>query len=504
MKKTISIILAFIIAFSAVSVAFAEPLTEEPEACDGSCGYTPIVYVPGFGAGIYLNPESEDRTPIYPPSAADVIKAVPDLLFAIIAIATGNKPLFGKMAVSAMNKLVGGFACDENGKPVRNTSIKPFEYPEIDIHRNVTDDPTDRSFDFDYDWRISPIDNAADLKAFIEYVKELTGHDEVSIICHSQGNTIVATYLELYGNGGIEKIAFLSPAFQGISILGSLYRKEADLSEKSGELLGFIKTAMGESVGTDILSGLVGILNATGFTDSLLRFLQQYLTSEFDRIFEESLAPSFGYLAGIWTFVPDEYFDDAIEAMFEGKTDAPILEKIMYYHDNVQIKLDDILQDAMDNGTEIIICAGYGISSIPVSLTPTVHSDFLIDTEYMSIGATCAPLGETLGDGYKQAVDCGHDHVSQDMFIDASTAAFPENTWFFKGLNHNDFPDDYDKFINTFLLLEEEMTVSSHEEYPQFMTFDKDGNLVPVTKPEAEKESFLDFFASLFRKNQAA
>lgn len=504
MKKIISLLLAFIIAFSTVSVAFAEPQTEEPEICDGECGYTPIVYVPGFGAGIYLNPESDDRTPIFPPSAADIIKAVPDLLLAVIAIATGNKPLFGSMAVSAMNKLLGKLACDDSGKPVYDSSVEPYEYPENDIHRNITDDPTDRSFDFEYDWRLSPVDNAADLKKFIDHVKELTGHDEVSLMCHSQGNTIVAAYLELYGNDGIEKIAFLSPAFQGISILGSLFRKEADLSEKSGELLTFVKTAMGESAGTDILSGLVGILNATGFTDSLLRFLQKYLTSEFDKIYSESLAPAFGNLAGIWSFVPDEYFDDAVNAIFEGRKNAPILEKIEYYHDHVMVNLDDILQESIDNGTKIIICAGYGMSSIPVSLTPAVHSDSLIDTVYMSIGALCAPLGETLGDGYKQAVDCGHDHVSEDMLVDASTAAFPENTWFFKGLSHSDFPDEYYKFINTFLLEEGEMTVSSNEKYPQFMTFDKDGNLVPVTKPESDKKGFFGFFASLFSKKQAA
>ena len=190
--------------------------------------------------------------------------------------------------------------------------------------------------------------------------------------------------------------------------------------------------------------------------------------------------------------------------MFDGIEDAPVLEKIIYYHDKVQVKLTDILQDAINNGTEIIICAGYGISSIPVSLTPAVHSDFLIDTEYMSIGATCAPLGETLGDGYKQATDCGHNHVSPDMLVDASTSAFPERTWFFKGLSHSDFPDEYEKFINVFLLSEEEITVGTYEEYPQFMTFDENGSLIPVEKPEKENKSFFDFFASLFSKKQPA
>lgn len=493
MKKIISLILALSMIFSLCSVAFADQAE-----CDGDCEYTPIVYVPGFGAGIYLNPESEERTAVYPPSGNDILKAIPDFLIAIIGIATGNEPLFGKAAVRAANKLLGNLACDDSGKPLSNTSIKPFEYPEYDIHRYITDDVTDRTFDFEYDWRLSPIDNAADLKDFIEYVKELTGHDTVSIMCHSQGNTVVASYLELYGSDGIEKISFLSPAFQGISILGSLYRKEADLSDKAEQLKFFVESVMGESEGTGVVSFLLGTLNFTGFTDGLLKFLQKYLTSQFDLIYDECLMPAFGNLAGTWSFVPDEYFDDAVASMFEGREDAPVLEKINYYHDNVQVKLPEILKETMDNGTDVIICAGYNISTIPVSLTPTVHSDFLIDTKYMSIGATCAPLGETLGENYVQAVDCGHNHVSADLAIDASTCAFPEYTWFFSGMSHSVYPEGYLKFLNTYFLSDERITVHTFEEYPQFMAIDEEENLIPVTKTEEKDSGLLGFFSSIF------
>ena len=494
MKKIISILLAFTMMFSVFSVAFAAE-ENEAEAC--SCENVPIVYVPGFGAGIYLNPGSDDRRAVYPPSGADIVSAVPDILFAVIGILTNNEDFFGKMAVRAANKLLAKLACDENGDPIYDTSIKPFEYPENDIHQNVTNDVTDRSFDFEYDWRLSPIDNAHGLKDFIDYVKKLTGHDTVHIMCHSQGNTVVAAYLELYGNDGIGKIAFLSPAYQGISILGSLFRKEADISEKSGELLMFLKTLMGEGTGTNIVSGLVGTLNALGMTDWLLNFLQKYLTSQFDRIFDECLKPAFVNLAGTWTFVPDEYFSDAVDVMFEDNKDAPILEKIRYYHDNVQLKLEDIIQETMDNGTDVIICAGYNISTIPVSLTPAVHSDFLIDTEYMSIGATCAPLGETFANDYKQAVDCGHNHISPDRCIDASTGAFPEYTWYFSSLAHSDFPECYYIFLNTFFFAEERITVSTYDEYPQFMKIDKNGNLIPVEEKKDESKGFFGFISSL-------
>lgn len=494
MKKFISILLALTIILSSFTVAFASEETDvENGPCD--CKTVPIVYVPGFGAGLYLDPESEKPKTVYPPSGADIGSAVPEILLALIGLFTGNESLFGKMVARAGNKMFTKLACDENGSPVYNTSIEPFEYPKFDYHQLETEDVFVRSFDYLYDWRLSPIDNAQGLKDYIEYIKDFTGHDTVMLMCHSQGNTIVATYLELYGNEGIEKIAFLSPAYQGISILGSLFNKEADISGKAGELLLFLQTVMGEGTGSDIVSFLVGTLNKLGLTDSLLNFLQKYLTSQFGYVFDECLKPIFSNLAGIWTFVPDEYFNNAVENMFKDNPDAPVLEKIRYYHDNVQVKLEDIIRETMDNGTEVIICAGYNISTIPVSLTPTVHSDFLIDTEYMSIGATCAPIGESFTSDYVQAVDCGHNHLSADGCIDASTCAFPENTWFFSGIAHSDMPDDYRVFLNTFFMAEEEMTVSTYEEYPQFMKL-VDDQLVPVEKQE-ELDGFFGFVSTL-------
>lgn len=498
MKKLISIILTFSMIFSLCSVAFAE---EVQDGCNGECGILPIVYVPGFGDGIYIDPESDSPTPIYPPSSSDILKAIPDLVLAVFGVAIGSDATFGKFATRAANKLLEKIACDENGDPViTNSSIDPISEPIYDYHQNVTDDIDERSYHYRYDWRLSPIDHAKGLKVYIEKVKKLTGHDEVAIVCHSQGNTVVASYLELYGSEGIAKIAFLSPAFQGISILGSLYRKEADLSGKANQLKFFVESVMPQGTGTDVVSLLLATLNITGVTDGLLNFLQRYLSSQFDLIFDECLKPAFGNLAGTWSFVPDEYFDDAVEVMFDGREDAPVLEKIIYYHDNVQVKLAEILQETLDSGTDIIICAGYNISSIPVSLTPANHSDFLIDTKYMSIGASCAPLGETLGDDYKQAVDCGHNHVSADMQIDASTCAFPEYTWFFSGMNHNVFPLGYHRFLNAYLAADERINVNTYEEYPQFMAIDENENLIPVTANEEKNSGFLGFISNLLSK----
>lgn len=42
----------------------------------------------------------------------------------------------------------------------------------------------------------------------------------------------------------------------------------------------------------------------------------------------------------------------------------------------------------------------------------------------------------TLGDDYVQARDVGHNCLSEDGIIDASTCMLPENTWFIKNYGH--------------------------------------------------------------------
>ena len=74
-------------------------------------------------------------------------------------------------------------------------------------------------------------------------------------------------------------------------------------------------------------------------------------------------------------------------------------------------------------------------------------ADALIDTQYTSGGATCSDYGSTLGDDYVCKANCGHNHLSPDNRIDASTCALPENTWFIEGQYHGQyFYEDYPRY----------------------------------------------------------
>ncbi len=486
MKKIISIILVLTIIFSLSSTTFAAS-----KKCN--CGMTPVVHVPGFGEPIYKNPGEEDNYTVFPPEGDAITNAVPDLVTAVLfGLLSGNFEVFGKYAAKGANIMLGEAACNKNGEPLYVTGVEPDEHL-VDTHKNtvyVSEDSDDNGyFLYSYDWRLDPIDNAKGLKKFIEEVKKLTGHNKVILSAHSQGNTIITSYLHLYGNSGIEKILFLSPAYQGLSLVGSLFTQDVYVQGKGDALADYLNGIMGyEDAKSELLTAVIKEINEVGTVDGILFYLQKVLDDQLDRVFAESLTDIIGTLPGIWAFVPDEYYEDAKETVFKGNKDyQKLIDRIDYYHYNVQVKTESILKSAKAKGTPIIIAAGYNISSIPVTGGGVAHSDYLIDTKYMSLGATCAPFGKSFDKNYKQQKkSCGHNHLSADGMVDASTCAFPEYTWFIKNNGHNVFEEGYCGFLNWAVRYKGQPNVRTNPLYPQFMNSEGD-TLSPIIGTDDEE-----------------
>ena len=481
MKRIISIILAAVLMLSFCAPAFAA------KSC--RCGHTPVIYIPGFGEPIYNGLDSEEPVSVFPPSGEAIAAAVPDLLVAVTGgLLAGNDRIFGTFAIKGANKMLGAAACNSDGNAPENSGVE-FDGIEEDLHKiahTLTDeDIDDKYFTFLYDWRISPVDNAKLLRNFVNEVKSATGHSKVSFTCHSQGNTVLTSYLALYGSKNIDKIVCLSPAYQGLSLVGALFTKKISLSGKGDAFEEYLKGIMGyEDAKSQLICSVVSLINSYGLVDFALNYVQGMLDSQLDRVFDESLIDIFATMPGLWSFVPAEDYEDAKEAMLKGDEKyAGLVEKIDYYHYNVQTKTEKLLKQARSNGAAVIIASGYNISSIPVTLTAAEQSDYLIDTKYTSLGATCAPITKTLGENYRQAKrSCGHNHLSPDGIIDASTCSFPEYTWFFRDNGHNDFSDDYLEFVNWALNYRGQPTVRSAKSYPQFMTVTADGALEPASR----------------------
>ena len=124
---------------------------------------------------------------------------------------------------------------------------------------------------------------------------------------------------------------------------------------------------------------------------------------------------------------------------------------------------------------------GYAIAPIPVYDNCVDQTDMLIDTKFGSLGATCAPIGETL------KADGANKYLSGDLLVDASTCAFPDSTWFVRYQDHNDFCDAYNDFVYYLLTFDGQPRVTSNAAFPQFMACDGHKVLVPAgALPEAD------------------
>jgi len=292
------------------------------------------------------------------------------------------------------------------------------------------------------------------------------------------------SYLALYGGKNIDKIVCLSPAYKGLSLVGALFTEKISVSHKGDALETYLKGIMGyEDAKSQLIGAVVSLINDYGLVDFVLNYVQKMLDAQLDKVFDECLIDIFGTMPGLWSFVPDEYYDEAKETMLKGdKKYDGLVKRIDYYHDNVQTKVEIILKQAKADGAKIIISAGYNISSIPVTFEPAGQSDFLIDTKYMTLGATCAPINGSLGENYKQANrKCGHNHLSPDGIIDASTCAFSEYTWFVRDSGHSDLDEEYLEFINWTLNYKGQPTVRSSKLYPQFMMLTGSDELKPAS-----------------------
>ena len=204
-------------------------------------------------------------------------------------------------------------------------------------------------------------------------------------------------------------------------------------------------------------------------------------------------------------------------AQGEGEQAAPyaaLIETIDRYHDEVQVNSAAIMEEARQQVGKIGVIAKYNVRMAPFMEADNRQADMLIDTEHASCGATVADFGKTLGDGYVQQNDDGHDHLSADGIIDASTALYPDYTWFIKNAEHSRGVVYNDALLRHICESDRQPDVFEDEAYPQFTYYSPaTGQTSPLTKDTDERpdtklilrikaffQRILTFWRELFEK----
>lgn len=483
MKKIISVMLAvFLMAGICAPAAYAAD-----DTCD--CGFSPVIYVAALGsATVYENYGTDEQNALFRPDVTALIGgAVEALAPAVPNLLAGDYDTFGYALTGFVNDAFGKLALDGNGNSQEGVRSENNSLTPEDAKHG-----SEYSFYFNYDFRLDPYEHADRLNDCIQQMKVMTGHDKVQLKASSMGGVVTMAYLERYGTQDVETIILQCCPISGTDVAGDLFNGKFMINKDA--LVNYALDAI-PNMELDPIQGLlislVYALDDLGIWEFVLSQIDVIIPELIDIVYEESLIPIFGSMPGLWSFVPHESYESAKKLMVNEETQAGLIEKIDAYHYNVQYRATEILREA-NKTVKIYIIAGYDVQRTPLVAAYMNTSDGTVDTKYASVGAVCADYGKTLAEDYIQQIDDGHNHLSADGKIDASTCALPESTWFINDMLHSTTHDGHGEMYEWMLTSDEQLTVYSNEKYPQFMqnnipeqSFDTVSKLTPIEEFKA-------------------
>ncbi len=463
-------------------------------AAEGTGEVCPTIYVHGFmGTNLIEDKNDPNSKVIWPPDMdgilADVKAIIPDLLKSLLF---DQWEKFGTLAMDLVKPYFEPTYLAEDGTCPNNSGVY-FRYPAQNAILNRD------HVDFDYDWRLDPLVIASDLNDYINYILRSTGAEKVNLTCHSLGGIIVLTYLSEYGKDKVKGVCFNTTAIYGETYTGDLMRGDIVLSADAVDY--YLRYALEGNEYEVFITELIGMLNKSGLLDLLALKLNGLIKNQKERVCRELLLPMFGHWLTIWSMVPDQDMEEALDTVFNklcADKDYTVLRgKIDAYNTEVRAGKTQTLLD-LNETSNVYVLSRYGYSSIPVTSSYNVLSDGTVDTRYTSFGATTSDYDKTLSKKQLEGVD--PKFVSPDNKVNASTCLFPEQTWFIRSMKHADNPASIWRMMRLLLAQDEQATVDTFEDYPRFSVYDAQADTI-TPDLEVKTLSFAEklklFFAQL-------
>ncbi len=517
MKSTLKKVICIVLCLSMLMIFPLSAAAASAPTLITANGANPVVVINGWqNNALYINPESTRAEKVFPPETNDFVT-----LAEIISLYTMMGEGYYDEVTSYIGPKVESFfkyiPCNNDGTPKSNVGVKKMIHSMAYYQKNTemidsvagelgkicaAEAGYDRVYVFSYDWRLSPMDLAAELDEFIEEtVLPETNEDKVNILAEGMGANVASAYLKKYQEprnfSSIDNYVLINSTAQGMSTIGALYTGEIDVDPNG--VVRWINDQP-DNVPVAFAFWLTNyILNKEWELYHACATIDAYLIHELDRLYDQYARPILCYNAGLWALIPwtedDETFDRAKEMMYtdsEGNElhmNGTLENKIDAYHE-VQRTAGATLQNAQKAGVKVAVVSGYNLQALPLydgldsNKGSSETSDGIVDAKYSSFGATCAYLNDVwVGKPLpEQAIDDGHNHTDwqiSDTYkigVDASTCALPENTWFIKGLK-NDYLHSYSQdsyyFVSWLIFSDEQRTVRDNGYYPQFIEYDR-------------------------------
>ena len=505
-KKFLSVILASLLLLSCFSTGLMSFAANKAEAD------IPIIFI----AGGNCNLRSADGRLIYPVEEPEgyIADAVKDCLPSFAnAILFGSIESYKAKFMEWMAPLYTEVILNKDGENPNGS------HPEMDME-TVWVNPNSANCDltrytFGYDFRLDPYESADSLARYIDRVKAATGADEVSLFARCEGASVMAAYLDAYGDEGIHKLAVYGSAFNGNEPVSKTFSGKIKIDADIADAYASSFLIVGDEVINryfwslwDSLREIYGIEITASVANNLYR-------SVIRKILPDFLLSSYATFVGAWPMVRDEDYQEALDFIFyndEIKAEYKgMYDKITYYHDHAAAKFEERLLAFKESGREVGVFSPYGFTEKPLFVGCDDLSDGDLKLVDSSFGATTAKWGKTLSDSYiAEAEQNGTaKYIAPDKQVDASTCLFPDTTWFFKNCYHGTYCASLDAPMIAFFHTPG-MTVDTFEQYPQYMIFHEDTFTTEIMTEEnchTEDGNIFDearptnsgFFASLIK-----
>ncbi len=428
MKRFLAVVMAAVVAFSTMPLAFAADVT-------------PVILVSGFGATTLV----KDGEAVFPPSLKTILDAVginEDLTvekaISELEIWLQDEGYVVQLA-AIVSRMMENIRVNSDGtsaydvEPIisgaENTSLAAFKEQDmldyvpytgsefLDME-SIGDRIGDENvFNFTYDWREDYNLVADEFKEYIDDVLELTGADKVSVYSISQGCLVVGQYLYKYSElEQTDKVIFDTPVLGGSTFV-------ADLLTPGRTNLNFPVIL---SLVSDVLHAEIDITGISPILEG------DFIMGAIDIGKLQCILPVVLPCIAFWQMVPVDMFEEKAAALLDSKEHAEVIEAVRVFHKGFMSNITETFEKATEHGSVISIKACTGFDIVTDS---NAYSDSIVDMEY-SCGAICAPYGESFPEDYVQAVDNGKNSISPDRTVDISAGYWPDRTWVFNGLYH--------------------------------------------------------------------
>lgn len=374
--------------------------------------YNPVIIIPGIGQSkVILADENGNKIKNAWPVEIDTKAIVEELKGSLMKMMLFRKDAgFSDKIASIAHEACVPLSLNSDGTKKHNAipvsynksvaqcsdSDKNFIYRMVPMEALGEKIGEDKLFYFAYDPFGDAYTIASALNDFVSMVKEQTNSEKVDFICVSLGGVVLRAYLDLYGEKyDAEKIVNVVSALDGSSLIADVFEDKLLLDDPAALL-----TAIGGKAAS--MASVVNMIPG------------EVIKNTIDKCLAELKINLIINCTMMWGSIPVSRFDSVLNK-YQGM-DNTLKAKITRLYD-FSLKFKSTAKKLAENGMQFYQICGCSDSISPVCQSKNIQADGMVDVSSASFGAECSDIA---------------------ALPDISGCVFPERTWFFKKMSHND------------------------------------------------------------------